>query len=714
MSANYLDDKVFLTKLDQVRNKRLYIKIIVLNKDEQPIRDITGRVGTGSSINISGTSNMRRTCNLTFVADETDNDLEDVDNLLSLNKKVRLQVGLENTIDPQYDKIIWFNQGIYVISNPSLDHTTSGVNISLSLKDKMTLLNGEAGGNLPASVTFSSYTQYYGQKKVDSITVEGRTIPDVPEYNRNKYIVYIIPKNDVGPFTYWLWNGYDWEQTTADTATSSIEVNQLFYDIIETAVMNYGGESQANIIINDVPKELKQIMYWGSSVPLYYYPGNNQYKLETPSPSDTFIEFNFREEIGYSYVDFVYGVLNGSGSEFVTNIGDNVASVLSTVATQLGNFEYFYDIDGKFVFQEKRNYLNNSYNPSEFRLNNTAYSQEEQTIPPRPANNLDIIDNGNYMVDFTGTKKSIYTFSEGNGLITSYSNNPNYENIKNDFHIWGKAPNDYAIHYHLVLKEKPREADFTTRQVVYLKDDYGEWTGQLRLAALEDETEPTDNYLPADWRAELYLRGLEKQRNQLRPDIYEQELLDLFDTIYNMKEKQFKADMVNSPNSLYYFFDFLEPTGKLAGLSVDSIGPRVYSYQQDNVTRLYNQDIPNVIMIDASLPNEDKEAITNKCHRMGETPSNVDAEVWNTGVKMGSTGYSAEDCVRDLLYQYTSYNETITIQCVPIYYLEPNNIITVYDKASGINGDYVINTISLPLSPSGTMSITAMRALTRM
>ena len=52
MSANYLDDKVFLAKLDQVRNKRLYVKIIVLNKDEQPIRDITGRVGTGSSINI--------------------------------------------------------------------------------------------------------------------------------------------------------------------------------------------------------------------------------------------------------------------------------------------------------------------------------------------------------------------------------------------------------------------------------------------------------------------------------------------------------------------------------------------------------------------------------------------------------------------------------------------------------------------------------------
>lgn len=703
MSANYLEDKVFLTKLDQVRNKRLYVKIIVLDKNEQPIRDITGRVGTGSSINISGTSNMRRTCNLTFVADETDNDLEDVDNLLSLNKKVRLQVGLENTIDPQYDKIIWFNQGVYVISNPSLDHTTSGVNISLSLKDKMTLLNGEAGGNLPASVTFSSYTQYYGQKKVN---LNSNNKPDVPESEINKYIVYITPNDNVGPYTYWLWDGYEWNETSADTATSSVEINQLFYDIIETVVMNYGGEGQSNIVINDVPREIKQIMYWGSSAPLYYYPGNNQYKLETPIPSSTFVQFDFRDEIGYSYVDFVYGVLNGSGSEFVTNIGDNVAGVLNTVATQLGNYEYFYDINGKFIFQEKKNYLNNSYNPSQYRLN-------DGITVVKPANNLDIIDEGNYMVDFTGTRKSIYTFSEGNGLITSYSNNPSYENIKNDFHIWGKAPDGMAIHYHLALKEKPKEADFTTRRVVYLRDDYGELNGRIRLA-LDTETEGVYDYLPADWRAELYLRGLEKQKNQVRPDIYEQELLDLFDSIYNMKEKKFKEDIVNSPNNLYYFFDFLEPTGRLAGFSVDAIGPRVYSYQQDNITRLYNEDIPNVIMIDASLPQSERNAIINKCARLGDVPSTVDADVWNTGVKMGSTGYSAEDCIRDLLYQYTSYNETITIQCVPIYYLEPNNIITVYDKASGINGDYIINTISLPLSPSGTMSITAMRALTRM
>jgi hypothetical protein len=40
-------------------------------------------------------------------------------------------------------------------------------------------------------------------------------------------------------------------------------------------------------------------------------------------------------------------------------------------------------------------------------------------------------------------------------------------------------------------------------------------------------------------------------------------------------------------------------------------------------------------------------------------------------------------------------NEKINIKAIPIYYLEPNNIITVDDNNSNIHGEYVINKISL-------------------
>jgi hypothetical protein len=45
------------------------------------------------------------------------------------------------------------------------------------------------------------------------------------------------------------------------------------------------------------------------------------------------------------------------------------------------------------------------------------------------------MDNLNYAVDFYTNTKSVYTFDEGSGLITAYSNSPVYTNIKNDYHI---------------------------------------------------------------------------------------------------------------------------------------------------------------------------------------------------------------------------------------------------------------------------------------
>ena len=78
---------------------------------------------------------------------------------------------------------------------------------------------------------------------------------------------------------------------------------------------------------------------------------------------------------------------------------------------------------------------------------------------------------------------------------------------------------------------------------------------------------------------------------------------------------------------------------------------------------------------------------------------------------VGGTARSAYDVVRDLLYQHTSYNESITIQALPIYYLEPNIRIEVRDIESDIYGDYMISSISIPLDVNGTMSISATRAL---
>lgn len=687
MEVSYLKDYSFLKALNNEKVKTFYVKVIVLNKEELPIRVIEGQV-TGGSINIDGGSSLRRTCNLTFLAKEKNNDLEDIDNLLSINKKIQVLIGFKNTFNLKYDEIIWLPQGIFVICQPNISHSLSDITISLSCKDKMCLLNGEMGGVLPTSVTFDSYNQ---------------------------------------------------ETSTGKT----ISKKQLVYDIIQTLVCNYGNEILSKVFINDVPLEIKQIIRYTGSETLFYNSDTDMYTTNEylVTNDGSWKTFKTNEDVGYVYTDFTF-----PGS-LISNLGESVCSVLDKIKQALGNYEYYYDIDGNFVFQEIKNYLNNSYDPTNsFRLDNNRKVQVKD-------NNLTIIDNTNYTVDFNSNSHSVYTFEEGNGLISSFTNTPNYANIKNDFHIWGKNAAGYVIHYHLAIREKPNERNHF--QIIYLLDKNNEPNGSIRLAT---ETEIANNivvigevwqipiqgnftvseeilncgqasteaelaifepgkadvhgYIPNDWRAELYLQGLSKKQKQQRPDIYEQELLDLFDSIYDFKNKKFKADIVNRPNDLSYFIDFLEPINSLDDIAVGPLNMKTISNQEDKISRLYNNDIPDVILINGSDELEARANIIEKCHLKGQPYANVPGTLFSK-LAIGTTGYSAQDCARELLYQYTNYDESISINSVPIYYLDVNSRITVNDKASGIYGDYIIKSISLPLDAKSNMSISASRALER-
>lgn len=639
----FLNDKTFLLKLDNDRNRRVFVKITVLDRDELPIRDIEGQITVGGNLNIDGSSAMRRTSSISFVAEEKDNDLEDIDNLLSLNKRIRLYIGLENNVDDKYEKVIWFNQGVFVIEAPALSHSPSSVNINLNLKDKMCLLNGSAGGTLPTSVTFDSYDQY-------------------------------------------------------DDKGNLKTVKQKFYDIIRTAVINYGGEGADNVLVEDVPLQIKQIVHWTGSNPLYFNPKNAQYKLEIPAGEnpDDWTTFKYNDEVGYIYTDFIFP------KELKTGFNASVsAGVLDPILGYLGNHEYFYDVEGRFTFREKKNYLNSFYDPTI----NTRLDNGGRDVPLLD-NGLSVIDNTNYQVDFTGNSKYAYVFSENNSIVSMYSNSPSYSNIKNDFHIWGKNK-DRVIHYHLALKRKPRPSEFGTYDVVNVKDKNNNDTGQIRIATPKEIADKVSyKYKPDDWRAELYLQGLSAKMKQIRPDIYQQELIDLFDTIYDMKNKKFKI-VVENPNELNYFFDYLEPTGKLQDYSVDNIGTRIYTMQQNNINKIYDKNIPNYCLIDIGLSEEEKIKEQRKCLDNGNLYSQVATEIYKD-LGMGAVGYTAQETARNLLNQYTHYNEVINIQCVPIYYLEPNTRIKVDDRASNIHGDFMIRSISLPIG-ARQMNISAVR-----
>ena len=75
---------------------------------------------------------------------------------------------------------------------------------------------------------------------------------------------------------------------------------------------------------------------------------------------------------------------------------------------------------------------------------------------------------------------------------------------------------------------------------------------------------------------------------------------------------------------------------------------------------------------------------------------------------------SVKDKIDSLLYQFGYCVENISITAIPIYHLEPNTRIFVQDKNTGINGEYIVSKITLPLTYNGTMSITANKAPERL
>jgi len=206
MKYEYLNDQVFLKKIDELKVKEYFSKIILIDQNENEIGEQTDSIISGN-INIDGNSTIRRTCNLSVAINEQLGDIEDAKSIFSIGTKLKIEVGIKNTTSfyPNFD-IVWFPVGVYVICDASANYSNSGCTIDLQLKDKMCLLNGECGGTLPASVTFDKEESY--DSSTDTIVTKRPTI----------------------------------------------------YQLINEIVNHWGGEQLGNIIVNDIDEKIKRVV----------------------------------------------------------------------------------------------------------------------------------------------------------------------------------------------------------------------------------------------------------------------------------------------------------------------------------------------------------------------------------------------------------------------------------------------------------------------
>ena len=139
----FLNDIEFLEKLDKARVRTQYARITLLSFDEKPLKTIEGNITTGS-LSVNGSSAVRRTINLTVLANEYNNDLESLSNDFSIDKKIKISIGLDNPLKgyEKYGKTIWFPCGVFLITSGSVSVSTSGQTISIQGRDKMCMLDG--------------------------------------------------------------------------------------------------------------------------------------------------------------------------------------------------------------------------------------------------------------------------------------------------------------------------------------------------------------------------------------------------------------------------------------------------------------------------------------------------------------------------------------------------------------------------------------------
>lgn len=697
MNYKYLNDNIFLKQVDNERNKEQYVKITVLDSQERPIKDIQGKI-TGGSISVDGSSSLRRSCNLSMVADsygvieygKTELNMED---LLSMNKKISVEIGFINTFNKYLEyETIWFPLGIFVIINSNCSNSASGLNISLQLKDKMCLLNGECGGIIPASTTFHEY-----------------------EY-------------------------FDYE-----TGTWAID-KPLIYQIILELVNHLGGEDLTRILITDIPNEIKQVMKWGDETkPLYIYSegkGSQIYadvnreelwkniSAEIPNPDETCLKkYSYGQDVGFVYTPFTYP------GELICGNGETVCSVLDKIKATLGNYEYFYDVEGNFIFREIKNYLNTNQA--------TSISNNLQNDP-------------NYVVDYW-EGSSIYKF-DNNVLVSSYANNPQYSMIKNDFVIWGERESasgeKLPIRFHLAIDEKPLTGNSYT---VYIYEDEIDKVYRAKRIFNIDSQESSEDisfldeqnlhdtniiyqigdkyyqynaiektYINVnssniktiktyDWRSELYFQGITSSLYGTDVNDYYVELVNEWPKLYDItfsgptaeKATGFWNETLEGVN-LDYFLDMINSSSSEVGkYSVGNIGRRSKVINDNKINCIFEPPIPNIVWL---LEGEDNTEKYDFIKKQGYDWYQTDKRIWNKIIGGGHFN-SAFVLIQDLLYQYTQYNETISVTSLPIYYLEPNTRIEVNDIKSGIAGDYIIKSFSIPFDINGTMTLSCVKVL---
>lgn len=713
---NFLNDRTFLLKVNQNRVKEYHAAIMCLDfETEKPLARLEAKVVSGN-ISIAANSHVRRTATLSLIFDKQTYNISDVLNLIAIDKKISLSIGISNPFFHteeyrKYGEILWFKQGVFMITKASSTISTSSMSVSVNLSDKMCLLDGTCGGTIPASTSFH-----------ESIIIEA--------------------------------NG--------DTSKQ----NPLIKDIIKECVHHFGGEHFSRISIEDVPSVGRILMEYTGSTPINFATiptediigdessetQDTQWKRASGAsfvigdpPIENYLDTYYKgEKVGYEETPLTYP------GELIVNGGATVCSVLDEIVKALGNYDYFYDVNGIFHFCQKNNFQATGNTPLNFSEKENESLQ--QFYCPRYSPSL-------LINEFLNTS-----------LVSQVAFNPNYGNIKNDFVYWGTRQEnnngpEVMVRYHLAIDKRPKDIPqpVTAEEAALVGENYslchksifeiragadeaivryglktdplnfGEFRG-AEIAPSLDSLFPKNKAAWFNWREELYRRALLAYGNSTEGSYYDEELLAEWRNIFDPTSEKFKnewtdkygednpnapwtgytLDVVVAPEKIRYWLDLIDTTANIGKYSVDRIGRRTIVTEDTKVNEVYSLEVNDIIFVKAPTNTEEWEQVMNRIREeyipIGQSYCFIQEDQWCYFAEKNSYGTCYEG-VRSQLYQNLIYNSSVNLTTIPIFYLDANQCVRINFPELGVMGDYVVNTIQINLSGTPQMTMGLQEAL---
>ena len=495
MKNDYLLDKEFLSKIDNDRNRIIYVKLISLDFDENPQEEILGRITSGS-INIDGDSSVRRTCSLSLIA----NDLDINQYYWGLKTKFKCFIGLENKIDNSYPNPIWFPMGTYLITSFSCNEALANYTISISGKDKMCLLNGDIGGTITAiSVDFGQMSE---QQKDGSIIKTKLLLKDiikegVHEYAREPYHNIIINDLDEAALELLEYRGANPMYIAMDNRTQTVK-QYILDPTTQYHYMKFNDETETSYTLVSIAVGEMEDDWYDHRIelgldktfnPLKLYPDENieGNQIKDKDNYNTIIKIEYGEVIGYRLTTLTYA------GDLIGQVGENFTSILDKIKTMLGDYEYFYNLEGQFVWQRRPTYINISWN-------NIQQNSEQES----------------YAENAAYTSAVTYSFENSN-LITAIQHQPDIQNVKNDYSIFGvrktTSGTEIPVHLRYAIDQKPTY--------------YRSWDGIIYSTKKVDQKELTE--IAKEIASKEYLNTILSYSKQPLPEGLSNDWWDVWD-----------------------------------------------------------------------------------------------------------------------------------------------------------------------------------------